>query len=134
MHNHRGDAFNLKIVARHQTVLAHGLLGVAVKDVHVRHIEDNLHLVVDMVAGARINAGDEAVIAGFQIDKDFIAHQLGHIHDAFHCLGIDAGGCKVRVMNVLGADAKDNILANIRLENSGTIIRDAYSEGTAIHI
>ena len=81
----------------------------AIEDVHVVHVEDHLHLVADLEAGARVDAGDEAVLAGLQVDEDFVAHQLGHIHLGFHRLGDDAGRCKFRVVDVLGADAEDDV-------------------------
>ena len=97
--------------------LADSLLAVLVEDVHVVHIEDHLDLIADLVARAWVHPGDENLLAGLQIDEDFIAHQFGHIHLGVDRLGRDAGRGESGVVDVFGADAEDDLLAGVRHEH-----------------
>ncbi len=80
---------------------------------HIVHVEDHLDFVIDMVARAWINAGHKVVLAGLQIDEDFVPHQFGDIHDGFHRLSVDAGRGKLWVVDIFWADAKDDLFADI---------------------
>ena len=67
--------------------LADCQLSLAIEDVHIVHIEDHLDFVVNLVPGTRVNVCDKDLFAGLQIDEDFVAHQLGDIHNRIDLLG-----------------------------------------------
>ena len=72
-----------------QAGLANGLFSFCVKDMDIVHVEFDLGLLAKAQLGARIDAGDEGVLAADQVKQDFIAHQLGHIHFDIDTFSID---------------------------------------------
>jgi hypothetical protein len=54
--------------------LANCLFCLFVEDVHVGHIEHDLHLVTNGDTRAWINTGDKVVLTTIQVQEDFIAH------------------------------------------------------------
>jgi len=105
-----------------------------VEEVDVVHVKGNAHLAANMGAGSRVHAGDELLLADEQIDKDLVAHQLGDVHLGRQRLGADAGRCELAVVDVLGARAKDDLLADIGPGGLGLVGRELGPEGAAIDI
>ncbi len=79
----------------------------------VFHIEDQLNLVSHLEARARINPGDKVVLAAHQVQEDFIAHQLGHIHFGFNRRSDDSRRSEHGVVNIFRANAKDDFFTSV---------------------
>ena len=55
-------------------LLANGLLGLTIEYLHILHVEYHLHIITHLVARARVDPGDEAVLAVLQVNEDLVAH------------------------------------------------------------
>ena len=91
--------------------LPHGHFGLAVKDLHVVHIEQDLHFLAHAHLGARVHAGAEFLAAGEQVEENLVAHHFRHVDLARHGLPKDVGCLKLGVIDVVGANAKDDLFA-----------------------
>jgi len=78
--------------------------------VEVIHVEDNLHGISILSFRARVNPGDEVVFAIDQIQEDFVTHQLGNVHFDRHGLCSNPRRSKHGIMDILWANAEDNVL------------------------
>ena len=62
---------------------------------------------------ARIDASDKRVFAGYKVQVDFVAHQLGHIHFGFDLFSVNIRRDEIAIMHIFGADAKDDIFIGV---------------------
>ena len=108
--------------------------GLCIENMHVVHIKDHSHLVVNLVARARVDPGYEIVVTILEINKYLIPHQLGYINSAFDGLSDDPGWCKVRVDNIFWSYPKYDIFVCIRRIDAGAFFGDLDIESAAIYI
>ena len=109
-----------------------GLLGLRIEQVHLVHVDHQVDLFAGPRLRARIDAGDELLLAGQQVQVDFVAHQLGDIHLGGHRRRRDAGRLVLGGMHILGPDAEDDLLALARHVHLALVLGHQQLEGAAV--
>ena len=123
------DAFNDFLIF----CLSNCKFGICIENMHVVHIEDHSHFVVDLVARAWVDPGYEIVVTILEINKYFIPHQLGYINSAFDGLRDDPGRCEVRVVNIFWSHPKYDFFVCIRRIGADAFFGDLDIESAAIY-
>src|SRR5687768_387914 len=116
-----------------QSRLANGLFSGCVKDVNVIHVKRDGGLFADSQLRAWVDAGDKSILPTYQIQKDLIAHQLGHIHFDSHFFRVNISRDKLCIVDIFRTNAEDHILTFISFKWFGELTRNGNYEITGIH-
>ena len=85
-----------------------------VEDVHLFGVERHLNFIARTQVCPWVNPGNETLfVFSHQVNKDFITHQLGHVHDGINQLLDHAGRFVSRMVNIFGTDSKDYFATDV---------------------
>src|SRR5688572_4139643 len=133
-HNKKsGTAWGLCLIILLNYFLLDRLFRGAIEDVEVIHVKRDLRLLTNAQIRAWVDASDEGILPTHKIQEDLIAHQLGNVYLDRYFFRIDVRWDEFRVVDILGANAKDDVFADMSLEGLGFLSRDRHSEIACIH-
>ena len=110
-----------------------GFFAVAIKDVELGHVDHEVNALANGGTGTGVEAADHFFAAVFDEGIDFATERFAHgdvgLHDGVF---FDATGNVVGVVDVFGADAEVDLLADIGIKLGGMAGRHGQVEGTDV--
>src|SRR5688572_1894252 len=98
-------------------------------------VKGHLHFIASSKISARINPSNEALVSGLEVNKDFIPHQLGYVHQSLNQLLVYARRGVLWMVNIFRSNSKNNFPADMLLTHLFHLtLRNTHPDCTGVDI